>query len=50
MGAWYESLESQLKWKHYNKLIKIVLPNSSDWKMLAIRPKFKPKPNNRSKE
>lgn len=36
MGAWYESLESQLKWEFHCKLMKIVQPTPQDWRNLAI--------------
>lgn len=40
MGAWYESLESQLHWVHRCKLMKIVQPSPQDWRNLTIETKL----------
>lgn len=42
MGAWYESLESQLKWEHYCELMKIVQPSAEDWRNLTVVPSEPP--------
>ena len=44
MSFWYESLESQLKWEHYNKLIKIVQPSAEDLRnLIEVRANSEPK-------